>query len=180
MMAVTQRNLIAYTRIPEAMVSSMGLHSENCMRLIRDACTIADAMLRAVDAALALLEAPREQEGDTMDLKKIFDGFDHAQYEAEAEQRWGNSEAFKESKRRTARPPEEWTEIRAPALISEELFERVPLIICCLQRIVEVPHQLGSLYSNAGLGFERSLAASCCTFAAASLLCALSSTVPSA
>jgi len=60
-----------------------------------------DAMLRAVDAALALLEAPQNQEGNAMDLKQIFDGFDHEQYEAEAEQRWGNTDAYKESMKRT-------------------------------------------------------------------------------
>jgi MerR family transcriptional regulator, thiopeptide resistance regulator len=60
-----------------------------------------DAMLRAVDAALALLEAPQDQEGNTMDLKQIFAGFEHEQHEAEAEQRWGNTDAYKESTKRT-------------------------------------------------------------------------------
>jgi len=36
-----------------------------------------------------------------MDPKQLFEGFDTAQYEAEAAQRWGSSEAFKESARRT-------------------------------------------------------------------------------
>jgi DNA-binding transcriptional MerR regulator len=58
------------------------------------------AMLRAVDAALALMDGGSD--GGNVDLKQIFDGFDPARYEAEAEERWGNSEAFKESKRRTA------------------------------------------------------------------------------
>lgn len=56
-------------------------------------------MLHAVEQALALLE-PTEQE-DTMDRKQLFDGFDPERYEAEAEQRWGHTGAFKESKRRT-------------------------------------------------------------------------------
>ena len=64
-----------------------------------------DALLRAVDAALRhlddqLVPQPRQ---DPTDLKQIFDGFDPAQYEEEVEQRWGNSEAFAESKRRTQR-----------------------------------------------------------------------------
>ena len=58
-------------------------------------------MLRAVDAALSLLDAGSRAPGD-FDMSQIFDGFDPAQYEAEAEQRWGESDAFKESKRRTA------------------------------------------------------------------------------
>lgn len=61
------------------------------------------AMLRAVDRAILHLE------GETMDLKDIFDGFEPSQHEAEAEQRWGNGEAFRESKRRTARyTREDW------------------------------------------------------------------------
>jgi DNA-binding transcriptional MerR regulator len=56
-------------------------------------------MIRAVDRALALLE---RGERDT-DMKELFDGFDAAKYEAEAEQRWGHTAAFQESKRRTAR-----------------------------------------------------------------------------
>jgi DNA-binding transcriptional MerR regulator len=57
------------------------------------------AMLQAVERALALLDSPPTEA--EMDPKQLFDGFDPAQYEAEAEQRWGSSEAFKESARRT-------------------------------------------------------------------------------
>jgi DNA-binding transcriptional MerR regulator len=53
------------------------------------------AMLRAVDHALSLME------GRKMEMKEMFDGFDPSRYEAEAEQRWGDSEAFRESQRRT-------------------------------------------------------------------------------
>ena len=56
-------------------------------------------MLQAVERALALLDSPH-MEAD-MDPKQLFDGFDPAQYEAEAEQRWGSSESFEESARRT-------------------------------------------------------------------------------
>jgi DNA-binding transcriptional MerR regulator len=55
-------------------------------------------MIRAVDRALAALE-PGERD---MDMKQLFDGFDASKYEAEAERRWGHTEAFQESKRRTA------------------------------------------------------------------------------
>jgi MerR family transcriptional regulator, thiopeptide resistance regulator len=68
----------------------------------------ATAMLGAVERALALIE------GETMDIKQIFDGFEPAKYEAEAERRWGDSEAFKESKRRTQRyTPEDWQRLAA-------------------------------------------------------------------
>ena len=65
------------------------------------------AMIRAIDHALALLD--RDDEGETMDMKEIFDGFDPAQYEQEAEQRWGDTDAYKESMKRTKRySPEDW------------------------------------------------------------------------
>lgn len=65
------------------------------------------AMLRAIDAALALIDSGGSAETNatssaaTVDLKQIFDGFDPSRYEAEAEQRWGDTDAFAESKRRT-------------------------------------------------------------------------------
>jgi DNA-binding transcriptional MerR regulator len=60
------------------------------------------AMLRAIDVALALIEAEGETPAQgAVDLKQIFDGFDPSKYEAEAEQRWGDSDAFAESKKRT-------------------------------------------------------------------------------
>jgi DNA-binding transcriptional MerR regulator len=55
-------------------------------------------MIRAVDRALEVIERGERDN----DMKQLFDGFDASKYEAEAEQRWGDSEAFKESKRRTA------------------------------------------------------------------------------
>jgi DNA-binding transcriptional MerR regulator len=72
-----------------------------------------DAMLAALDSALRL------EEGTTMqpdDVKSMFEGFDHAQYEAEAEQRWGATDAYKESARRTkSYGKAEWEQIRRDA-----------------------------------------------------------------
>jgi MerR family transcriptional regulator, thiopeptide resistance regulator len=55
-----------------------------------------DEMLRAVDAALAVVGDPQ---GGTMDMKELFGGFDPSVYEAEVEERWGGP-ALEESKRR--------------------------------------------------------------------------------
>lgn len=45
----------------------------------------------------------------TMDTESLFDGFDPARYEKEAEQRWGHTDAYRESMRRTANyGPEDW------------------------------------------------------------------------
>ena len=67
------------------------------------------AMISAIDAALALLdgEGREESEGESMDMKQIFGGFDPAQYEQEAEQRWGDTDAYKESVERTKRYTED-------------------------------------------------------------------------
>lgn len=74
------------------------------------------AMLHAIDTALELLDGDSEGSRDgktTMETKDLFEGFDPARYEQEAEERWGNTEAFRESKRRTAGyTPEDWKRFR--------------------------------------------------------------------
>jgi DNA-binding transcriptional MerR regulator len=81
-----------------------------------------DDMLRNIDVALAALDQPQET---TMNMRELFDGFDPAEYEQEAEQRWGESEAWAESKRRTNRyKPEDWQQMKAEAdAINRELAD---------------------------------------------------------
>jgi MerR family transcriptional regulator, thiopeptide resistance regulator len=65
------------------------------------------AMIRAVDAALSLLGT--DEGGETMNMKDLFNGFDHSRYEEEARQRWGHTDAYKESTKRVSRyTPEDW------------------------------------------------------------------------
>ncbi len=71
-----------------------------------------EAVIRAVDDAL------REMEGGTeMDATKMFEGFeelDHARYEQEARERWGHTDAHRESERRTkGYGKDDWRRIRA-------------------------------------------------------------------
>lgn len=69
------------------------------------------AMIRAVDAAIQTLD-----EGATMAAEELFDGFDPTEYEKEAEERWGGTEAFQESLRRTKGYGEEdWKRMSAEA-----------------------------------------------------------------
>jgi MerR family transcriptional regulator, thiopeptide resistance regulator len=64
-------------------------------------------MIRAVELAIEHLDH-RDKERMT-DMKELFKGFDPSRYEAEAERRWGQTAAYKESARRTqAYGPEDW------------------------------------------------------------------------
>jgi hypothetical protein len=44
-------------------------------------------MIRSIDAALAAIDRMKREMA--MDAKQLFDGFDPAQYEDEARERWG-------------------------------------------------------------------------------------------
>jgi MerR family transcriptional regulator, thiopeptide resistance regulator len=68
-------------------------------------------MIRAIDAALTAIE---EEDMSTMDMKRIFDGFDPKHYDDEAKQRWGNTEAYKVSVQRTKSYKEaDWLKLKA-------------------------------------------------------------------
>src|SRR4029434_8921629 len=70
-----------------------------------------EAMIRAVDAALTILD--ERTKGGSMDIKELFDGFDPSEYANEAKERWGKTDAYKESMKRTKRyTPEDWKKIK--------------------------------------------------------------------
>lgn len=76
-----------------ALVSQRSLLAEKAERIL--------TMMDAVDAALAAAEkgiAMSEEE-----MFEVFGDFDPKQYEDEAQQRWGDTDAYKESARRTKR-----------------------------------------------------------------------------
>jgi DNA-binding transcriptional MerR regulator len=63
-------------------------------------------MIRAVVAALAVVGS--DPQGDAMEMKELFGGFDPSKYEAEVEERWGGP-ALDESKRRVkGYTPDDW------------------------------------------------------------------------
>ncbi|QFP77673.1 MerR family transcriptional regulator [Deinococcus sp. AJ005] len=71
-----------------------------------------------LDAALAYLNAAERGEGvpkmTNVELKEIFDGFDPAEHEAEARQRWGDTDAYQQSARRTGSYTKaDWEAVRA-------------------------------------------------------------------
>jgi DNA-binding transcriptional MerR regulator len=71
-----------------------------------------EAVIRAVEKTMESLERGKE-----MDTKKMFEGFeqfDHAKYEDEARERWGHTEEYKESMRRTKQYSKaDWAKIKA-------------------------------------------------------------------
>jgi DNA-binding transcriptional MerR regulator len=71
----------------------------------------ADALVRLIDRTLQSIER-----GDPMKPEEMFEGFDPSRYEDEVEARWGKTDAYAESKRRTERySPADWAELRAEA-----------------------------------------------------------------
>jgi len=77
-------------------------------------------MIRAIDSALSLLDGERQEP----DMTQLFDGFDPTRYEAEAQARWGETDAFKESAKRTKRySADDWRQIKQEqAAIYEAAF----------------------------------------------------------
>ena len=72
----------------------------------------AEAMIRAIDVALAALDGSRKK--GEMNMEDLFEGFNPSQYDEEARRQWGKSEAFVESEKRTGRyTPGDWKVLAA-------------------------------------------------------------------
>jgi DNA-binding transcriptional MerR regulator len=79
-----------------------------------------DAMVAAIDAALTTLATGATMQPD--DVKSLFHGFDPSLYEEEAKTRWGDTDAYKESMRRTQKYGKpEWEAIQREA---QEIYQR--------------------------------------------------------
>jgi len=77
---------------------------------LRERARQTEAMIRAVDAALAAIDGGATGEGT---MSELFDGFDPSRYEDEARQRWGGP-AFEEAVERTkGYTPDDWRAIKA-------------------------------------------------------------------
>lgn len=81
-------------------------------QLLRDQRKKTDAIIRGVEAAIRALE-----NGEPVDKETMFEGFeefDPSKYEEEAKARWGETDEYKESLRRTrSYSKEHWAEIKA-------------------------------------------------------------------
>jgi DNA-binding transcriptional MerR regulator len=80
--------------------------------LLRERQAKTERIIRGVDRALQAMQEEKE-----MDKTNMFEGleeFDHEQYREEVERRWGDSDAYKESMRRTRRyGTGDWARIKA-------------------------------------------------------------------
>ena len=78
---------------------------------LKDRARQAEAMIRAIDVSLAALDGSRKGE---MKMEDLFEGFNPSQYDEEVRRRWGQSDAFIESEKRTKRyTPDDWKAIKA-------------------------------------------------------------------
>lgn len=99
-----------------------------------------DAMLSALDQALAHLEKGRAMQPD--DVKQMFSGFENP-YEDEAKQRWGDTDAYKESARRTkSYGNAEWDQIQRDwgeiyRAMAEHMTAGAPVTDAAVQALVE-------------------------------------------
>ena len=93
--------------------------------LLRERQHRTERIIAGVDRALEAMEEERP-----MAKAKMFEGledFDHEQYEEEARERWGDSNAYKESMRRTRRySKDDWTRIKAEG---EEVMARLAALL---------------------------------------------------
>ena len=88
----------------------------------------ADHVMRMIDAVDAAIDA--EERGSTMstdNMLEVFGDFDPREYEEEARQRWGHTDAYKESARRTAQyAKEDWEWIGVEA---DEIYRAFGLLM---------------------------------------------------
>jgi len=114
---VTYRRLGLSLDEVKALVDGDGSPVEH-LRRQRDAVTTRlgelEELVSAIDRALE--REMNEQPATTEDLKEIFgDGFSE-EFQAEAQERWGETDAWKQSARRTkAYTPADWAEVKAEA-----------------------------------------------------------------
>ncbi len=68
----------------------------------------------ALDSAIATIDQGHNMTDDN--VRRVFDGFDPAQYAEEVQDKWGDTDAYEESRRRTSEYTEDdWKKQRAEA-----------------------------------------------------------------
>jgi DNA-binding transcriptional MerR regulator len=118
---------------------------DELLRRHRHALLAKRARIDAMLASLDHLQETTPMQPD--DVKSMFDGFDPTQHEDEARERWGETDAYKESARRTAtygKP--EWDQIKRDAAtiyaaLAAEMTAHTPVTDPRVQALVEQHRQ---------------------------------------
>ena len=87
-----------------------------------------EAMLTAIDSALDAMDGGTMMTKEEMTdmFGELFDGFDPAEYEAEVEEKWGETDAYKQSAERTKRYTKaDWEQIKAEGEANTAEFLRL-------------------------------------------------------
>ncbi|MHB0976841.1 MAG: MerR family transcriptional regulator [Candidatus Aquicultorales bacterium] len=93
--------------------------------LLKEKARRTEKMIAAIETAIASTEKGTimsDEERSEM-FKELFDGFDPAEYEEEVEERWGGSDAYKQSAERTKRYTKaDWERIKEDGLANINQF----------------------------------------------------------
>jgi DNA-binding transcriptional MerR regulator len=80
-----------------------------------------EAMLESIDAALAAMEKGTDMDQDEM--FEVFEGFDPSEYEAEVQERWGETDAYRQSMEKTKRYTKaDWEQMKAEDRVNTDAF----------------------------------------------------------
>jgi MerR family transcriptional regulator, thiopeptide resistance regulator len=105
--------------IPAALRMQRQMLSEKSVRL--------QALVEAIDAAIERHEKGAAAMDQERDIFAHWREFKQEEYQEEVEQRWGDTESYRESKRRTARyTKEDWAKLQAEA---ESIYRKVAALM---------------------------------------------------
>jgi DNA-binding transcriptional MerR regulator len=117
-----------------------------------------ETLIKSVDRSIDALEKEVP-----MDHKQMFEGFDHSQYEDEVRERWGHTEAYKQSQERTSRYTKaDWDAVKAESLAIQQdlaaLMDR-PVTDPAVQAVIERHYrQINERFYDCPLAMYRNLA----------------------
>ena len=81
------------------------------------------SLVTIIDRVLDSVPAPNEERGTDMTVDELFKDFRNEEFAKEAEERWGDTDAWKESKRRVKTySPDDWKVISAEAKATNDGF----------------------------------------------------------
>ena len=118
-LAQVRRRYSRSKAIAAVAVATVALANAEALRaqraLLAEKARRTEAMLKAIDAALAREEGATMSDEEKREMfGDLFDGFDPAEYEDEVKERWGETDAYKQSMERTKRYTKaDWEQIKA-------------------------------------------------------------------